>query len=156
MTTAHIGRPIDRVDGRAKVTGEAKYAAEYHVPELAHGWVVSSAVARGKIVGIDAGEALKLPGVLQVFTHENTRGLAWFDRSYRDQVAPPGSPFRPLHAAEIQFSAQPIALVAADSLELARYASTLVRVEYEREPHATDLEARLAEAYRPKERSGIK
>jgi xanthine dehydrogenase YagR molybdenum-binding subunit len=156
MSTAHIGRPIDRVDGRAKVTGEARYAAEYHVPDLVYGWVVSSAVARGRIVGIDAGEALKLPGVLQVFTHENTSRLAWFDRSYSDQIAPPGSPFRPLHGPEIQFSAQPVALVVADSLELARYASSLVHVEYEREPHATDLEARLAEAYGQKERSGIK
>jgi xanthine dehydrogenase YagR molybdenum-binding subunit len=156
MTTAHIGRPIDRVDGRAKVTGEARYAAEYGAPDLVYGWVVSGAVARGKIAGIDAGEALNLPGVLQVFTHENTSGLAWFDRSYRDQIAPPGSPFRPLHGPEIQFSAQPVALVVADSLELARYASRLVRVGYDREPHATDLEARLAEAYGQKERSGIK
>ncbi|MDR3618632.1 MAG: xanthine dehydrogenase family protein molybdopterin-binding subunit [Paludisphaera borealis] len=156
MTTAYIGQPIDRVDGLAKVTGEAKYAAEYHVPGLAYGWVVSSAAARGKIAAIDASEALNLPGVIHVFTHENTSGLAWFDRSYRDHSAPPGSPFRPLHDAEIHFSAQPIALVVAETLELARYASTLVRVEYERATHSTDLEAHLAEAYEPKERSGIK
>jgi xanthine dehydrogenase YagR molybdenum-binding subunit len=156
MSTAHIGKPIPRVDGRAKVTGEAKYAAEYTAPGLVHGWVVSSPIARGKIVAIDARGALKLPGVIQVFSHENASGLAWFDSSYRDQIVPPGSPFRPLYDAEIRFSAQPVALVVADSLELARFASTLVRIEYEGRPHATDLHANLASAHRPKERAGIK
>ena len=111
----HIGKPTSRVDGRAKVTGEAKYAAEYNVPDLAYGCVVSSAIARGKITRSTRAEALELPGVIQVFTHENAPSLAWSDRSYRDQVAPPGSPFRPLHDAEIQFSGQPVALVVADS-----------------------------------------
>ena len=138
------------------MTGEAKYAAEYATPGLAHGWVVSSPIARGKITAIDASEALKLPGVIQVFSHENRPSLAWFDSSYRDQLAPPGSPFRPLHDAEVRFSAQPVALVVADSLELARYASTLVRIEYETRPHATELEANLGSAHKPKERDGIK
>src|SRR5438067_13377339 len=122
MTTAHIGKPISRVDGRAKVTGEAKYAAEYNVPNLAHGHVVSRAVARGRITRIDTAEALKLPGVLQVFTHENIPALARSDKSWHDEVAPPGSPFRPLHDDQIKFSAQPVALVIADNIELARYA----------------------------------
>src|SRR5438067_1944470 len=161
MTTAHIGKPTSRVDGRAKVTGAAKYAAEYRAPNLAYGVVVSSEVARGKITRIDAAEALGLPGVLQVFSHENNPGLAWFGgtawfaRSYRDEVAPPGSPFRPLHDAEIRYSAQPVALVVAESFELARYAASLVRVEYERAPHVTDLEQRRDQAYTPKEREGI-
>ena len=156
MSTAHIGKPINRVDGRAKVTGEAKYAAEYATPGLAYGWVVSSPIARGKIVAIDASEALKLPGVIQVFSHENRPSMAWFDSSYRDQIAPPGSPFRPLYDAEVHFSAQPVALVVADSPELARYASTLVRIDYETRPHATELGANLESAHTPKERDGIK
>jgi xanthine dehydrogenase YagR molybdenum-binding subunit len=161
VTTAHIGKPTSRVDGRAKVTGQAKYAAEYNVPDLAYGVVISSAVARGKITRIDAAEALALPGVLQVFTHENNPGQAWFggtawlDRSYRDEIAPPGSPFRPLHDAEIRFSGQPVALVVAENFELARYAASLVRVAYERAPHATDLEQQRDQAYTPKEREGI-
>src|SRR4051812_46429628 len=102
MATAYIGKPTSRVDGRAKVTGAAKYAAEYNVPNLAHGWVVSSAVARGRIARIEAAGALALPGVLHVFTHENAPRLARSDRSYRDQIAPPGSPFRPLHEAAVR------------------------------------------------------
>lgn len=156
MSTAHIGKPIRRVDGRAKVTGEAKYAAEYAAPGLAYGWVISSPIARGKIVAIDASEALKLPGVIQVFSHENRPSMAWFDSSYRDQIAPPGSPFRPLYDAEIHFNTQPVALVVADSLELARYASTLVKIEYEAREHATELGAHLGSAHTPKEREGIK
>jgi xanthine dehydrogenase YagR molybdenum-binding subunit len=155
MTTAHIGQPTSRVDGRAKVTGEAKYAAEYQPPNLAHGWVVSSGVARGKITRIDADAAGELPGVLRVITHEDVSGLPWFDRSYRDDVAPPGSPFRPLYDAEVKYSGQPVALVVAETLELARYAASLVRVEYESVEHSTDLEAKLGEAYYPKARTGL-
>ena len=102
MTTAHIGQSANRVDGRAKVTGAAKYAAEYHVPDLVHGVVVSSAMAKGTITQIDAVDALALDGVLQVFTHENAPRLPRSDNSDRDEVAPPGSPFRPLHDAEIR------------------------------------------------------
>src|SRR5262245_44193910 len=152
MTTSYIGQPISRVDGRAKVTGAAKYAAEYNVPNLAYGYVVSSAIAKGRIANLDTSDALRLEGVLQVFTHENTPRLGQSDQSYTDQSAPPGSPFRPLHDNEIRYSAQPVALVVAENFELARYAATLVRVEYESEPHATDLKEKRDEAYIPKPR----
>lgn len=154
-TTDYIGQPQNRVDGRAKVTGAARYAAEYQVLDLTYGYVISSAIAKGKILGIDASAALALPGVLQVFTHENTPSFAWFDRSYRDDVAPPGSPFRPLYDEKILYSGQPIALVVAETFELARYAATLVRIEYERDAHVTDLEMQRAHAYAPTERKGI-
>jgi xanthine dehydrogenase YagR molybdenum-binding subunit len=135
--TAYIGKPTNRVDGRAKVMGAAKYAAEYNVPNLAYGYVVSSTIAKGKITKIDASAALALPGVLQVFTHENRPRTAWFDRSYKDEVSVPGSPFRPLYDENVVYSAQPIGLVVAENFELARYAASLVRVEYEIEPHKT-------------------
>ena len=106
--TTHLGAPVNRVDGHAKVTGRARYAAEYPAADLAHGWVVSSTIAAGRIARIDTAEALALPGVLQVFTHDNRPPLAEDDDSWRDEVAPPGgSPFRPLHDAQIRFSAQP-------------------------------------------------
>lgn len=156
-TTKYIGQPTSRVDGRVKVTGEAKYAAEFNVPNLTYGYVVSSEIAKGKITKIDASDALNLEGVLQVFTHENAPGTAWFDSSYRDETAPAaGSPFRPLHSDKIKYSGQPVALVVAETFEIARYAALLVRVEYEREEHVTDLNAKREEAYKPKTRSGIK
>jgi xanthine dehydrogenase YagR molybdenum-binding subunit len=153
MSTHHVGQPISRVDGRLKVSGEAKYAADYNVPNLAHGCVISSEIARGTIASIDAGAALALPGVLRVFTHENTRGLPWFDGSYHDESAPEGSPFRPLYDKEIEFSGQPIALVVAETFELARYAASLVRTQYARATHQTNLQAERHAAYEPKHRT---
>src|SRR5919198_49165 len=155
MTPRYIGQPQNRVDGRAKVTGAAKYAAEFNVPNLLYGYVVSSAIAKGKITKIDAEHALALEGVIQVFTHENRPRTAWFDRSHKDDIAPPGSPFRPLYDENVVYSAQPIALVVAENFELARYAASLVKVEYKIEPHETDLNKKCKEGYKPKEREFI-
>ncbi|WP_224250172.1 xanthine dehydrogenase family protein molybdopterin-binding subunit [Hyalangium gracile] len=149
-----LGQPVSRVDGRAKVTGEARYAGEFNVPGLLYGQVVSSTIARGRIKKIDASEALRLPGVLQVFTHENRPRLAWFDRKYRDDDAPSGSPFRPLHDEKIVYSGQPVALVVAETFELARYAASLVRVEYASKAHETDLQVQRKEAYVPRQGKG--
>ncbi len=139
MATDFIGKPKNRVDGREKVTGQAKYAAEFQAPGLVHGVVVSSTITRGKIKQIDTSEALKLAGVLQVFTHENTPKTARLDLSYKDMDTPPGAPFRPLYSDEIQFNMQPVALVVAESLELAKYASHLVKVTYEESSFSTKL-----------------
>src|SRR5881394_1319283 len=97
MTTTYIGQPQNRVDGRAKVTGQAKYAAEYKVPDLLHGVVVSSGIARGRIKRLHTAQALEVEGVVEIFTHQNAPRLATSDECYQDEVAPPGSPFRPLH-----------------------------------------------------------
>jgi xanthine dehydrogenase YagR molybdenum-binding subunit len=139
--TAYLGKSTSRVDGPAKVTGTAKYAAEYNVPRLAHGVVVSSAIANGRIRRIDATDALSVHGVLDVFTHAHRPKLASSDEKYKDEIAPDGSPFRPLYSDEIFFSGQPIALVVAEEFEIARFAASLVRVEYEQAAHVTDLEA---------------
>ena len=64
--------------------------------------------------------------------------MARTDRSYKEDVAPPGSPFRPLYDDKVAFSGQPVALVLADEWEIAKFAATLVRVEYNAEAHATD------------------
>ncbi|HEY0134638.1 MAG TPA: molybdopterin cofactor-binding domain-containing protein, partial [Nannocystis sp.] len=157
MSTRHIGRPTSRVDGRAKVTGTAKYVAEFHVPELVYGVVVSGSIARGTITKIDSSAALAVRGVIEVLTHENAPRLARRDRDHRDMVAPPGSPFRPLQGPEIVYSGQPVALVLAESFELARHAAGLVRVEYAEVAHETRLEAVRGEAYGPpKNKAGYK
>ncbi|MGI4834181.1 MAG: xanthine dehydrogenase family protein molybdopterin-binding subunit [Janthinobacterium lividum] len=135
-----IGKPISRTDGPAKVSGAAKYAAEFGVTgPLWYGYVVSSPIAKGKITKIHADEVLAIPGVQQIFSHENVPSLAWFDRSYKDDVAPGGSPFRPLHEPAIMFSQQPVALVVADTFELARYAASVLRIEYSVDDFNTDL-----------------
>jgi len=76
MTTfTHFGKPTSRIDGRAKVTGAAKYAGEYNVPGLAHGFVVSSAIAKGRIKRIDFEETMAVDGVIAVLTHANRPSL---------------------------------------------------------------------------------
>jgi len=135
----YIGSDTSRVDGFAKVTGTAKYAAEYTAPGLAHGSMVGATITKGRVTRIDATEALGVEGVMAVLTHENRPPLADNDQAYKDDVAPEGAPFRPLYDSRIMFSGQPIALVVADTLETARFAASLVKAEYEQEPHVTDV-----------------
>ena len=136
-----LGKPTSRIEGREKVTGAAKYAGEYNVAALAHGFVVSSAIAKGRIKSIQTADALAVPGVLDILTHVHRPPLADSDDKYKDEVAPDGSPFRPLYDDQIRFSGQPIALVVAEELEIARYAASFVSVEYEQEAHGTDFDA---------------
>jgi xanthine dehydrogenase YagR molybdenum-binding subunit len=137
--TSYIGTATSRVDGRAKVTGTAKYAGEFTTGGLVHGSVVTSRIAKGRIARIDASEALAVAGVLDVLTHQNRPRMASADSAYKDEVAPEGSPFRPLYDDRIWFSGQPIALVVAAEPEIARFAASLVRVEYDEEAHLTDV-----------------
>ena len=151
-----VGAPLPRVDGRAKVTGAARYAGEFAADGLLHGVVVSGAIARGRIARLDIAAAKAVPGVVEVFTHENRMRTAWRNAAFRDEVAPPGAPFRALYDDRIVYSGQPIALVVADSFEAARFAATLVSATYEAEEHHTDLHAARGSAYvPPKKRSGI-
>lgn len=153
MTTAAkigIGSAINRVDGIEKVTGTARYAAEHPVENLLYGYIVEAAIAKGRITGIDEEAARAVPGVMEVITHLNRPHVAWTDRSYRDEMKIPGSPFRPLYDDRIQFNQQPIALVVAETFEAARYAASLVEVAYDAETHNTDFEVALGEKYVPK------
>jgi xanthine dehydrogenase YagR molybdenum-binding subunit len=137
---SYIGTATSRVDGRAKVTGEAKYAGEFNASDLAYGSVIESTIPKGRITRIDASEALRVEGVLEVLTHQNRPDMAESDEAWKDDVAPEeGSPFRPLYDDTIKFSGQPIAVVLAKEWEVARYAASLVRIEYEREAFVTDL-----------------
>jgi xanthine dehydrogenase YagR molybdenum-binding subunit len=137
--TPYIGTAISRIDGHAKVTGGAKYAAEFNVPGLVHAFVVVSAITKGSIARIDASEALRVEGVVDVLTHENRPRMADTDDAYKDDVAPDGTPYRPLYDSKIMFSGQPVALVLAEEWEIARFAASLVHVKYEQEAHLTDL-----------------
>jgi xanthine dehydrogenase YagR molybdenum-binding subunit len=152
-TSNQIGKPASRVEGRAKVTGAAKYAGEFNVPNLAHGVVVTASIAKGRIQRINAEEALAVAGVLDVLTHANRGKLASSDNKYKDEVAPDGSPFRPFYDDQVRFNGQPIALVVAEEFEIARFAASLIHVDYEQDAHVTDFEAqrqRTAGAKRPK------
>jgi xanthine dehydrogenase YagR molybdenum-binding subunit len=158
--TQPMGQPLDRVDGRLKVTGQARYAGEFGEPGLLHGSVVSSRIARGRVIHIDTSKALALPGVVAVIDHTHRPEIASYDKSYEDADSADGSPFRPLYNDRVLYSGQPLALVVADNLELARHAGSLITIEYDIEPHQTDLlslqgEARPAPAELPKPRGNF-
>jgi xanthine dehydrogenase YagR molybdenum-binding subunit len=137
--SAYIGASTSRIDGVAKVTGAAKYAGEFNVPGLAHASMVGATIAKGRITRIDTSAAKAVPGVIDVLTHENRPPLPDNDQAYKDDVAPDGSPFRPLYDAKVMFNGQPIALVVAETPEIARFAAALVEVDYSEEAHVTDI-----------------
>jgi xanthine dehydrogenase YagR molybdenum-binding subunit len=139
IKTAVVGTAMDRVDGVAKVTGQARYAGEYPEAGLLHGSVVSSTIARGRVLSIDTAQALSVPGVIAVLDHAHRPRVSSYDDDYSDADSAEGTPFRPLFNDRVLYSGQPLALVVAQSLELARYAGSLVKVEYLEEPHETDL-----------------
>ncbi|NML63671.1 xanthine dehydrogenase family protein molybdopterin-binding subunit [Hymenobacter sp. RP-2-7] len=127
-----VGKPIIRVDGRDKVTGRAKYSAEFPLPGLTYAVIVTSPIAKGKIQSIDSAAAMREPGVLTVLTHQNLPPLATTPNTPEGKKkigAPMG--FLPLTSDEIFYAAQPVAVVVADTLEHAQHAATLVRVAYQ-------------------------
>lgn len=151
-----IGRPMSRVDGALKVTGQARYAAEHSAPGLLYALAVQATIARGRLVALDTTAAEAFPGVVKVYTHENRPRLARFDRRWKDEVAPAGRPFRPLQGPEILFDGQPVALVVAETWEAARDAAALIWADYEEEAPLTDLALAESEAREPPENGAPK
>ncbi len=144
-----IGTPLSRVDGIEKVTGQARYAAEYKVDGLLYGVTVSSRIAKGRITAIDDKAARAVPGVVEVMTHENRPKQAWRNSSWKDELGIPGEPFKALHDEEILFAGQPVALVLAETFEAARFAASLVEIDYAAEAHNIDFEQSLDEKFTP-------
>lgn len=138
----YIGAATSRIDGPAKVCGAAKYAAEFTAPDLAYGFVIDSPVTKGRVTSIDASAAMNMAGVLEVLTHQNRPKLADSDKAWKDDTAPEkGSPYRPLYDDNILFNRQPLALVLAEDWETARFAASLVVIEYAQDDSATDMDA---------------
>ncbi|HEV7374029.1 MAG TPA: xanthine dehydrogenase family protein molybdopterin-binding subunit [Pyrinomonadaceae bacterium] len=150
--TRYIGKEMSRVDGVAKVTGKAKYAAEFKAPNLAYGFIVLGAVAKGTIKAIDTREAESAGGVIRVFTHLNAPKLG--PKASHEQAPPRATEeqdksFRALQSDRIFFNMQPVALVVAETYEQARYAARLVHVSYNAEKHTTDTESVRDRAHVP-------
>jgi xanthine dehydrogenase YagR molybdenum-binding subunit len=135
---------MSRVDGVAKVTGKAKYAAEFRAPNVAYGFVVNGSIAKGTIKSIDTREAERAGGVIRIFTHLNTPKFG--PKPPVEEAPPRGTQpeedksFRALQSDRIFFNAQPVALVVAETYEQARFAARLVKITYNAEKHVTDTE----------------
>ncbi len=154
MATTLIGSPVNRVDGRKKVTGAAQYASEFVLGEMTHGVLVSSSAAGGKIKSIDVEAAEQAPGVLLVLTHKNA---PHFGKMPNDMmaggVAAEGRP--PLSDDQIVHNGQYVAMVVAETLEQARYGASLVKVDYDKaERFAVVIEDAEDTRYKPKEFMG--
>jgi xanthine dehydrogenase YagR molybdenum-binding subunit len=131
-TPGTVGQPLSRVDGRAKVTGAAKYSAEYNrLPGLVHAVLKTSDVAKGRVTSIDASAAQREPGVLAIFTHQNLPkpALTAETKQGREAIGPSGQmSFLPLQSDQIFYAGQPVAVVVADTLEHAQHAAAKLRV----------------------------
>ncbi|TMR91704.1 xanthine dehydrogenase family protein molybdopterin-binding subunit [Nonomuraea basaltis] len=138
-----VGKPIDRVDGRAKTSGQARFAAEYPYPRLAYAAPVHSTIARGRVTGFDVAEASAVPGVLTVLTHENAPDMKPPPRAtlMNGGMILTGTTVNYLNTDEVHWNGQPVAVVVAETLEAAREAAELVRVTYREFPATVDFAA---------------
>ncbi|MFB9349931.1 xanthine dehydrogenase family protein molybdopterin-binding subunit [Streptomyces heliomycini] len=144
-TTGAVGTAHTRVEGRDKVTGAARYAGEIPFAGLVHGWLVLSTVARGRILSVETGPVLGMPGVLTVLHHGNAPRL---DTDYVGMLGVPPDPTAAVFQNDrVPHAGWPVALVVAETPEQAREAAEALVVTYEREPHDIELFAGRPDAY---------
>src|SRR5258706_4666393 len=136
-----VGKPLDRVDGRLKVTGGARYAYEMQQENVLYGFVVEVSIAKGTIRSIDARAAEQAPGVMLVLTHRNAPPQGNGNHRQAHPV---------LTGPQVTHYGQPVAFVVAESFEQARAAAYLVDVKYDRSSGKYALRANLNEARIPK------
>ena len=133
-----VGKPLDRIDGPKKVTGTATYAFEHAVDDVTYAFPVQSTVAKGRIVSVDASAAQAIPGVITILTHENAPRL----KTQEGELAV-------LQSNAVAYRGQFVALVVAETLEMARQAVDAVVVHYEEQPHDVGLRVDRNDLYKP-------
>ncbi|HEY8970118.1 MAG TPA: xanthine dehydrogenase family protein molybdopterin-binding subunit [Puia sp.] len=155
-----IGQPLDRVDGPLKVTGQAKYAAEFSYPGLVHAVTVQSTISNGRIRNMDLKRAENAPGVLAIMTWQNAPRLHSIEQpaggSNADVPKLGEKNLLPLQSDKIYYNGQHIAVVIANSFEQAEYAAGLIQVDYDEETPKWEIEQAKDEAYQPKDSLGRK
>ncbi|MEV5187183.1 xanthine dehydrogenase family protein molybdopterin-binding subunit [Streptomyces werraensis] len=140
-----IGTAHTRVEGRDKVTGAARYGGDIPFAGLAHGMLVLSTVARGRIRSVDTGPVLAMPGVLTVLHHGNAPRL---NSDYVGILGVPPDPTAVVFQHDrVPHAGWPVALVVAETPEQARAAADALTVRYEEEPHDVALSADRPDAY---------
>ena len=144
-----VGTPVTRVDGRAKVTGAARYSAEMSLPGTTYLAMVGATIPSGRVSAIDAEEARAADGVLAVLTHDDLPKVAVAPHLLPSLVgfAAPGESFFPMQDDVVHYAGQPVALVVAEEYEQAQYAASLVRLSYEITPSVTTIDQGRDQAY---------
>ena len=138
-----VGKPLDRVDGRLKVTGGARYAYEVEQgPKTAYGVLVEASIGKGRIKSIDTGSAERAPGVILVLTYRNAPEQGTGNHHAAHPV---------LTSPEVLYYGLPLAFVVAETFEEATAAAYLVRVKYDGAPGRYTLRSGLGEARIPQE-----
>ncbi|QJB33213.1 xanthine dehydrogenase family protein molybdopterin-binding subunit [Chitinophaga oryzae] len=146
MKKQAVGQSMDRVDGRLKVTGAARYFADHQPEGMLYAALVCSPVSSGRITAIDASKALRAPGVADVVSHLNAPPVP----GYKADNPNPKQGLKIFHDDRIYSNGQPVAIVVANTLERAVHAASLVKVTYAQEVHKTDMSASMDLAFQHK------
>ncbi|MFD9790036.1 xanthine dehydrogenase family protein molybdopterin-binding subunit [Streptomyces sp. NPDC059070] len=144
--TGAVGTARTRVEGREKVTGAARYAGEVPFADLAHGWLVLSTVARGRVSAVEDAPVLAMPGVLAVLHHGNAPRV---DGAFTGQLGKPDPAVLLFQDDRVPYAGWPVALVVAETSEQAREAAETLAVRYEQEPHDIAFAAGRPGTYTP-------
>ncbi len=142
-TTRIVGKPMNRVDGRLKVTGGALYSAEIPVANVVYGVTIQSTIAKGQITQIDTSVAERAAGVIAIITHLNAPKL------YGQKAGGGDKNLLLLQDNIVHYSGQHIGVVVADTFERAADAASLVQVRYDKDKPNVEMEANLAHAFPP-------
>jgi xanthine dehydrogenase YagR molybdenum-binding subunit len=148
-----VGEPIDRVDGRLKVTGQATYTADWKIPHVTHAVLITSTIAKGRIASIDTAAAARVGGVLAVLTYKDRIKLAK-DPMKVDPSSPADRALALLQDDRVHYGNQPIGVAVAETLEAAMEAAERVVVRYEEQKPAISFESGLANSWVPEKAGG--
>ncbi|PSL47799.1 xanthine dehydrogenase YagR molybdenum-binding subunit [Chitinophaga niastensis] len=143
MKKQQVGQSMDRVDGRLKVTGGAKYFADHQLEDLLYAALVCSPISNGHIKSIDATKALRAPGVADVVSHLNAPPVP----GYKQENKNPKQGLKIFNDDRIYSNGQPVAIVVANTLERAVHAASLVQVLYSQETHHTEMSNNMDKAF---------
>ncbi len=148
-----IGQPIDRRDGRLKVTGGARYAAEFAPRGLVHAVLVQSTIAAGSVTGFDLQAAQGMPGVLAIITAGDAPKLPGAAPGPKGQTQTSSHVITAplLQNVDVLYNGQHVGLVVADTLDRAMAAAEAVVPRYQQSEATTDMAAALGQAYPPKQ-----
>lgn len=149
-----LGQPMTRVDGRLKVTGAAKYAAEFNPAKVLHAFALKSTISSGRIAALDATAAEAAPGVRLVLTHLNALKLTEPKSDMQSGGGLRNEERAPLSDDKISYGGQYVALIVADTLERARHAASLVKIRYEKAALALNEKDAHGAGKKPKENNG--
>jgi xanthine dehydrogenase YagR molybdenum-binding subunit len=148
MSTRFIGTSVTRVDGRAKVTGTARYAADFNQPGQLYAVVVSATIGLGRVTGIESAEVERMPGVAAVITHRNAQKLPY--QPHKAGIDPAvGERLHVLQDDNVRFYGQPVAVILADTLDRAERAAMALRITYEARQPLVDPTDQRAERVVP-------